>query len=644
MHLSVSQNQIISRKMQGNSHFQYQNGANGSLRVSGNDFNCIQNTGEASSLPAIREPIPSYQNPHDAETMEAFAGFVAQLLQQQNNHMFMGTPSPGQNHDQSESQSFHTQASNGATINSRMTFIGNATTDCHSTSYGMTNQTVSVASSVPSLSVQYQTHFPQNASQQLVQSASQYQQSQNMVQKQCSVEHQPDTKNHQKFLDAMQTQEYQFQQEILFNQHQLQLPKPHHMGIMPRSNAENSKTTTTSCSIKEPIPECASFITDKKEDLFTGLITFPQKLMEMLAASEKASSAPSSSPEAVVYEAVAWLSHGEAFVIKDATLLTEQVLPKFFPPERQRGKAKATVKFSSFLRKLHRWGIKQVSRGVNIGAFYNPLFQRDQPHLCLQMKCQRTGGSSRIAELNSTSKNANYNKISASKPSLSTVEREQSTGKHNFETLKRVSPESPGSNETLNNIDQNSCDQTLAINKVVHETKDFVHPTDSRKRRADFEEPIPKKTTSSTGISYAEAKKCKKEYQNNRDRSSQNSFIENVRTEKTTSGCQQNPVRFKAAIKMLKALLSQGAALEKTKKPIPMIGVLRETQYRLQEQERHLLDALEMNQSCQTVLQLCAQVIAKNCDKNRHVPKKQRIGRDKKHSISYSVPVNYAQS
>jgi hypothetical protein len=52
-----------------------------------------------------------------------------------------------------------------------------------------------------------------------------------------------------------------------------------------------------------------------------------------------------------------------------------QVLPKFF---------KAT-KFTSFTRKLNRWGFTRVTRGPEMGSYYHKLFLREDPSLCLRM-------------------------------------------------------------------------------------------------------------------------------------------------------------------------------------------------------------------------------------------------------------------
>ena len=42
-------------------------------------------------------------------------------------------------------------------------------------------------------------------------------------------------------------------------------------------------------------------------------------------------------------------------------------------------------KFTSFTRKLNRWGFTRVPRGPETGAYFHKLFRRDKPELCLQM-------------------------------------------------------------------------------------------------------------------------------------------------------------------------------------------------------------------------------------------------------------------
>ena len=80
----------------------------------------------------------------------------------------------------------------------------------------------------------------------------------------------------------------------------------------------------------------------------------------------------------------AWLNDGKSFVIRDADAFTRQVIPQFF---------KAT-KFSSFTRKLYRWGFRQVNRGIGPDdpiIFGNEYFQRDHADLMVKMRSITAG-------------------------------------------------------------------------------------------------------------------------------------------------------------------------------------------------------------------------------------------------------------
>ena len=60
---------------------------------------------------------------------------------------------------------------------------------------------------------------------------------------------------------------------------------------------------------------------------------FPQRLMEILGDVRN-------------QEAIGWLPHGRAFVIKKRDLFAETVMPRYFSRK---------AKYSSFTRKLNRW-------------------------------------------------------------------------------------------------------------------------------------------------------------------------------------------------------------------------------------------------------------------------------------------------
>lgn len=92
---------------------------------------------------------------------------------------------------------------------------------------------------------------------------------------------------------------------------------------------------------------------------------FPQRLMEILSEPSNA-------------DAITWLPHGQAFIIKDRQKFSSQVLPKYF----------RKTKYTSFTRKLNRWNFSRVNRGSEIGAYSHEFFQRGNEALCIQMYCK----------------------------------------------------------------------------------------------------------------------------------------------------------------------------------------------------------------------------------------------------------------
>lgn len=94
-------------------------------------------------------------------------------------------------------------------------------------------------------------------------------------------------------------------------------------------------------------------------------MTFPQRLMDILSNDQ-------------VNDVVTWLPHGKAFIIYKKKKFAAEILPKFFKQS----------KFTSFTRKLNRWGFTRVTRGPETGSYFHKYFLRDQPRLCMQMSCQ----------------------------------------------------------------------------------------------------------------------------------------------------------------------------------------------------------------------------------------------------------------
>lgn len=103
-----------------------------------------------------------------------------------------------------------------------------------------------------------------------------------------------------------------------------------------------------------------------EEDLEEEIpMSFPQRLMDILSDEEHS-------------DVISWLPHGKGFIIYKKKKFAVQVMPKYFKQS----------KFTSFTRKLNRWGFVRVTRGPETGAYYHKLFQRGNLRLCMQMSCQ----------------------------------------------------------------------------------------------------------------------------------------------------------------------------------------------------------------------------------------------------------------
>jgi hypothetical protein len=81
---------------------------------------------------------------------------------------------------------------------------------------------------------------------------------------------------------------------------------------------------------------------------------------------------------------ISWLPHGKGFVIHRKKEFAAEILPRHF---------KKAVKFTSFTRKLSRWGFSRASRGPETGAYFHRLFRRDNPKLVDQMASSSSGSS-----------------------------------------------------------------------------------------------------------------------------------------------------------------------------------------------------------------------------------------------------------
>jgi hypothetical protein len=79
------------------------------------------------------------------------------------------------------------------------------------------------------------------------------------------------------------------------------------------------------------------------------------------------------------HEVIAWLSHGRGFHIYLKNAFESKILPRHFSKQS---------KFSSFMRKLNRWGFTRVVRGPETGAYVHPCFRRGDHRVAMQMSCQ----------------------------------------------------------------------------------------------------------------------------------------------------------------------------------------------------------------------------------------------------------------
>jgi len=105
-------------------------------------------------------------------------------------------------------------------------------------------------------------------------------------------------------------------------------------------------------------------LTFKVARQFPIVPTFPEMLMGVLNNSKNDSS-------------IAWEPSGNSFSVKNPSVFIEKILPQFM---RQ-------CKYSSFVRKLYRWGFKQFNSETKRNCFYNELFKRNDKHKCKSMRC-----------------------------------------------------------------------------------------------------------------------------------------------------------------------------------------------------------------------------------------------------------------
>lgn len=117
-----------------------------------------------------------------------------------------------------------------------------------------------------------------------------------------------------------------------------------------------------------------------KEKAQSKQVSFPQKLMEILSSQN-------------VSHIITWLPEGRSFVLLDEEKFADEVLPNYFNE----------CKYTSFVRKLYRWGFRKLKKGPDCGSYFHPLFQRDRESLVSFISCNKDDPSYQLAV--STSKN-----------------------------------------------------------------------------------------------------------------------------------------------------------------------------------------------------------------------------------------------
>lgn len=86
---------------------------------------------------------------------------------------------------------------------------------------------------------------------------------------------------------------------------------------------------------------------------------------------------------------VSWLPDNQSFVIIDPQRFSEAILHKYFKKS----------KYNSFVRKLHRWGFTRLTTGGGYDCFHHPMFRRNDPNLCQEMRAlPRTLESKKASE------------------------------------------------------------------------------------------------------------------------------------------------------------------------------------------------------------------------------------------------------
>lgn len=149
------------------------------------------------------------------------------------------------------------------------------------------------------------------------------------------------------------------------------LPSSKSLSIVTDGSDTEETTTSTSASEEADAEDSDSAKTILSPKKKKEMLTFPQVLHQILSMTEY---------QAIVH----WLDDGRSFIIEDKRRFALEILPKYFESSL----------FHSFTRKLNRWGFNRANSRSNFQElmFESKFFIRDDPELCLRMKCKSREG------------------------------------------------------------------------------------------------------------------------------------------------------------------------------------------------------------------------------------------------------------
>lgn len=131
-------------------------------------------------------------------------------------------------------------------------------------------------------------------------------------------------------------------------------------------------------------------------------------------------------------EAIHWTKSGEAFIVRDEKRLSAVWLRTFF----------GNTKYSSFTRKMYRWGFHKISPSVyhfdrnEVTIFGSINFHRDKKHLLLHMESQTAAKQRRF--LISQERNQKYEKLVTTKETKTLSENKPPVIEHLQEKVCRT--------------------------------------------------------------------------------------------------------------------------------------------------------------------------------------------------------------